>query len=473
MPLEGIVDLAKINPCRCGYALTFAMRNGYQQRMKSILPEQLQRWIVRYLPALMFLGCYLLTTVIGNVLYTADWAVNYLDEYSIPIRFLTFPETFSAGYWLLLGLPLFITPPTIWLVRKISMRHVEKRTAKIQDVSFQQFLVVAIIILGMSLYHFTDPQIWRLFFSSHNFSSAVEARFAILDRLGFFQITLLQSILPYLAFYACIRALREGQRHWRVAAIALVVAVALLSIILNMKWPVLLFFIGVVLCIFCDTRRRPYLKTILGGVFLVILYLGISALVLRVDVQASKPHDEQNQKYQQIPKEAANAVPLNKSTKSIVNLLFLPINRMAAGYPYYYHVFTTEGAACGGLIDQMRRDPPCRPSTYIYTKIFGNDGFEGRGTTPQAVHISAYALGGWPLAVLALAATSIILGLLCALPSNASATVKALFISGALTGYHFSQVPGEGAIFYPHGLAWAIVIATIFTILGQKKTHQG
>src|SRR5690606_15069337 len=91
-----------------------------------------------------------------------------------------------------------------------------------------------------------------------------------------------------------------------------------------------------------------------------------------------------------------------------------------------------------------------------------HDGFEGRGTAPAAVHISGYALGGWPIAIFALVCASIILGLLACLPQGASALIGAFGIMGAVAGYHFSQLPGEGPLFYDHGLVWTLIPLMIF-----------
>ena len=127
---------------------------------------------------------------------------------------------------------------------------------------------------------------------------------------------------------------------------------------------------------------------------------------------------------------------------------------MAVSYPYYYQVFTAEGPVCGGILAQAHRHPACRPSEMIYTRMFGSNEFEHRGTAPLAAHISGYALGGWPIAILALVAASVILGLFSAVPLDDGAMTGSLVILGAVTGYHLSQIPGEGVIFYEHGLFW-------------------
>jgi hypothetical protein len=80
------------------------------------------------------------------------------------------------------------------------------------------------------------------------------------------------------------------------------------------------------------------------------------------------------------------------------------------------------------------------------------------------VHISAYALGGWPVAIAALVAGSILLGLFASLPLDRTVSVSALGIVGALAGYHLSQVPGEGVILFDHGLLWTFLMIGAFLI---------
>jgi len=60
--------------------------------------------------------------------------------------------------------------------------------------------------------------------------------------------------------------------------------------------------------------------------------------------------------------------------------------------------------------------------------------------------------------MVALVAASVILGLFAALPLDGGGVSRTGVILGALTGYHLSQVPGEGAIFYEHGLIWPVLL---------------
>jgi hypothetical protein len=149
-----------------------------------------------------------------------------------------------------------------------------------------------------------------------------------------------------------------------------------------------------------------------------------------------------------------------------------PFSRMAISYAYYYDLFTREGPICGGPFSQILRDPPCVPTWLIYTKIFPQDKmFAGRGTSPAAVNITAYALGGWPVAIVETILAAIVLGIYSGLPLNGSSTLGTLFISGTIVGYHFSQIPGEGPIIYDYGVAWSFAVLLVLLVATYVRTN--
>jgi len=261
-----------------------------------------------------------------------------------------------------------------------------------------------------------------------------------------------------------------------------------------MKWPVLLFYVSIVLTIFVFAKRHAYLKSAAGVVFVFLAFLEISALVYRMAPQpASAPApipvstaQTTDTSKSALPPDSTNAI--GRMSDSVLTttsaastyapkIVLLAINRMAISYPYYYQVFTDEGSVCGGILAQARRQPACRPSQVIYERIFlinrtyGTDKFESRGTSPQAVQISGYALGGWPVAMLALVAGSVILGLFSAVPLDKGAGSSVVIILGAVTGYHLSQIPGEGVIFYEHGLLWTLLLVAAGALVQRVAVH--
>ncbi len=446
--------------------------------------DRFRNGIIAYLPSLAFLLTYFVTVVIGNLIYTTPSVRTVLSETGTSDRFLSFPETFSFGFWLLLFLPFLLTLPVVMITRRFMTIPIERLAAFVPEFSYVDFILVTAITLGVALYAYWKNDIYTLFFSGNDFVSSVMARFSILERLGFVNMTVVQALLPYLAYYAIIRAIKETRTTWRVTAIMLSIIEALLLAMLNMKWPVLLFIAGIVLCIFLHTRHHPFLKGFSGLIVLLLFYGLVSFFVFRVHLNTSEvpPKPVATQNVSSSPPSPATAIPTaGKPSVSLqspiqngprptlygvtVKLFYLAVNRMAAGFPYYYHTFTSQGAVCGGILEQLHRPPPCRPSNYIYSEFAPNDGMGNKGTVPEGVHIMAYALGGWPLAVIGTVMASFILGLFMTLPRNRNASIDTFYVIGALTGYHFSQASAEDALFYQHGLLWTSLLLLLLIVV--------
>jgi hypothetical protein len=340
------------------------------------------------------------------------------------------------------------------------------------------------LCFGLVIYRFWQTDVIRLFASGVDMASSIEARFAIRERLGFFTFVPLQALLPFLTLYALIRWMSSREPFWMACMVVDVLLLSVLLVMTNMKWPVLLFYISIVLTIFVYARHHAYLKTVAGAVLVFLAFLGVSSFVFRM--VPKERHAASNSigapvetplvsPVVQTPHVVGSLSQSPEGLKAMARsafafaptILWSALNRMAVSYPYYYQVFTAEGPVCGGVLEQAHRRPTCRPSELIYTRMFGENGLEQRGTAPLAVHISGYALGGWPVALLALLAGSVMLGLFRSLPLDSGATVGTLVILGALTGYHLSQIPGEGVIFYEHGLLWISLLLVGLALLSR------
>ncbi|WP_313387468.1 hypothetical protein [Achromobacter aegrifaciens] len=550
-------------------------------------PDVLHHWIIKNMAPIIFLAAFFLTIVMGNLLFATDFGHEQLARIPHYAVIYDFPTIFTPLYWLLLLLPFFIAPPIIILVRRTLESPIHRWCAKIPEIRPLDYTVFTVIALCHVGYSLSQANAFSLYGTGVDPVSSVEIRFQILSGLRFWTMAVLMSILPYLAVYALIRWIRRSGIFWVFATITVVSIVSVYMILLNMKWPFLVFAAALILTIFAYSKTYPYIKVSAGTVVLFATYLIISTHVFRLadpvpptvvaevdsstvgenspelapvnETSAQPESDPQPEPAVSTPVAAtqANAAPAvgshshktlppktnaisrdsakktaapqqeapiaqeqvaqtrqeikpdanasiqpeqsetsptetpvgpvqtstpepQSSTKSGTQLLneaidlpktalrrapeilFSGLTRMAILYPFYYQIFTEEGNVCGGILEQARRGPVCRPSTYIYTRVFGLDGFEGRGTAPTAVHISGYSLGGWPVALFAMVCASVILGLITCLPTGASAMVGALGIMGAVAGYHFSQVPGEGPLFYDHGLVWTLIPMAIY-----------
>ena len=419
----------------------------------SVQRDRLRLWVSTHLPTIAFLAAYFVTTVAGNLVFASPLAGYALRVTEYSPRFLEFPQTFTFGYWALLLCPFVIAPVVAAATRRLFGRWVAAGVRSLPEFGQTFYGVLVVLCFGYVIYRFWLADVARLFTSGANMASSIEARFTIRERIGFFTFMPLQALLPFLTVYALVRWLASRQVFWGMCAIIECLLLTVLLVMTNMKWPLLLFCISLVLTILVYGKQRTYLKTAIGAALVFLAFLAISTFVFRMSPSSSTP--------------VMGAV--RSASTYAPTIVFSALNRMAVSYPYYYQVFTAEGPVCGGILAQARRHPACRPSEMIYTRMFGSNEFEHRGTAPLAVHISGYALGGWPIALLALVAGSVILGLFSAVPIDGSAMTGALVILGAVTGYHLSQIPGEGVILYEHGLLW-IGLLLLANALARRAT---
>jgi hypothetical protein len=426
-------------------------------------------WVSRNLAPIIFLSAYFFTVVLGNIIYSFPFGKVELlrSEYTADI--LNFDTLFSLGYWVLLLVPFVLTPLVVVLVRKVLGGAVLKLSRFVIEFSKVEYLSILVACYGIVLYALLKADAFSLFLNGADAVASVVARFKIRSQVGFFPLMVMMSLLHFLSIYSLVRWMRERSWFWVGASVFNSIVMSVFLIMLNMKWPILIFYAGLVLTIFVYAKRHAYLKTALGGVLLIAVYFLISAFVFRLAATESIVSTAPTAPT--APTVEASAIPSvprtkivdvgTAATKNAPMLIFAAVNRMAIIYPYYYELFTREGAVCGGILAQAKIGPACRPSTFIYTRMF-NDSFNGRGTAPAAVHVSGYALGGWPVAIGFLICASLALGLFTCLPLHLNAVTGSLALTGAIAGYHYSQLPLEGPIIYDHGLLWVFLMLFVF-----------
>lgn len=420
-------------------------------------------WAASNLAPIIFLSAYFFTIVLGNVLYNSAYGHSFLSRFPYTARILEFETLFKPGFWALLLVPFVVTPIIVFFVKRTCSAQLYRIADIIPEIRKIDFILLNVICVGLVLFAMFRADAFVLFSSGRDAISSVEARFQIRSQMGFMPLIVLMSVLHFLSIYSFVRWMRGPDTYWRVVSICSAAFMTVFLVLLNMKWPVLIYYSGLVLAIFVYARKWVYPKTIAGAVLLIVFYLLISSFVFRLaPVEVSSVPTTTEMSIEELSGDVGGVA--GAAFENAPMLLFAVVNRMAIIYPYYYELFSTEGAVCGGVFAQMKFGQPCRPSTYVYTYIFGNDGFEGRGTSPAPVHVSGYALGGWWVALFALLAASVILGLFASLPLDLSATVGAFVITGAVAGYHFSQLPGEGPLLYDHGVVWSMLVVLAYSL---------
>jgi hypothetical protein len=451
--------------------------------------EVLREKINANLPLIVFLGFYFVATVLANFIYhTAlgeGWAQSSMIEAS---NFSKLPLMGTPGYWILLLMPFVMVPPLAIYSARVAKALV--RRVSFLSLEFRRFdyVVITGAAYAYCYYEFRRADLDAILERATNdVFGSVAARFEIVETLGFWPLMVIKSVLIFLAVYSLIRAMRSREWFWIGAFLINLVVLSEMLIWLNMKWPVLIYYVALMLCIFLFSLRHPYLNTAIAAIGLGVVYLVISVMVLR-SAEASiisrqiaarsetgssltYPPVEDAQPRARRPRNeslASPAVPpidtseyaaevARKSVSLAPLLVTNALNRMALPYPYYYQVFTAKGPVCGTLIDRiLRKTNPCHPSNLIYEVIYGKDRFGGKATAPAAVHITGYALGGWSGALIATVLASIVIGIFMGLWQLAriSTLAAAVFVMGGYSAYFFSQLPFEGPIVYDHGMLW-------------------
>jgi hypothetical protein len=357
-----------------------------------------------------------------------------------------------------------------------------------------------------------------------DFETAVSDRFQLLHALGFWPLVGIKAALVTLSIFSFIRAVATKDATWIGISTANLLAMSAILILLNMKWPLILFYSLHLMAILLFAER-PMIPSIAFATLTVAGYLLISLALLRAvpmisheatpaiqtatqqpslsagemaavptttpaarpplpfpapkeraastlsssSSPASAPSVQQGSlSVTPVPAIESQKAPLSETTK----LMFATIlNRMAQPFPYYYETFTRSPGECGSIVDRLERKPSrCHPSNLVYAEMFA-DRFAGVGTAPQAVHVTGYALGGWVGAIVELVAASVILGLYASISVLRGPLADTAAVIGAMTGYFFSQLPVEGPIVYDHGILWCGVLLAVLAIVGAASTR--
>ncbi len=431
--------------------------------------------IARNAPLLTLLVAYLLLTVLMNVVFLYDDSAA--DESVRPFSILDFPIQ-TVGYWVLLFLPFAVLPPIALFVRRLFQRSAKAAIVAVPEFRLLDYLFITgicYLVVSVAMYR---ADALELLLQGVDGASSVAARFDVLGRLHLLERAVLQSVLVFLTLYSLVRAIRSRSLLWLLIFAVNLVAMAALLVLLNMKWPIVVLFGGVVAAIaLVGERRRIYLPI---GVFgMVCVYMLVATVLLRLPQPGAPSQRPDHANTSMSPNSIVAKLQGTVETAIFASpkLAVTGLVRMAIPYPFYYRTFTDEGQVCGSLLDRvMRRPSPCLPSVLIYERMFKNDGFAGRGTAPAPFHVTGYALDSWFGAIVECVLTAIVIGAFMAVPVKQSSISSTIAVMGILSAYFFSQLPFEGAVVYDHGFVWWALLVAGYALLrrlvGKVQSRQ-
>jgi hypothetical protein len=154
-------------------ALALRPLDGALYRVRSVIGTDL--------PIFVFLGFYLLTLVIGNVLYLTPFGVANARRLLPDFDVEHFDYFGSPGYWLLLGLPLVVVPLAAIAAKQALRPAIGDRLARSSfEISFPIYLVFSILFHAYCLRTLQEQSVLQLNLASANAISAVEMRYLII-----------------------------------------------------------------------------------------------------------------------------------------------------------------------------------------------------------------------------------------------------------------------------------------------------
>lgn len=465
--------------------------------------EQARELAVRNLPLVVFGVFYFLTSVLVNILYAVGIGRDWPREFILDFSWSDFSSPFGLAFWILVLCP-FAALPVIALPATRMLRPLARWASPfIAEFPKLPYAILCSLLYAYVAYTFAHVGAAEMFVAGKGAVDAVVKRFALQAAIGFHTRVIILSLLYFLAIYASVKAIRRPDRFWKVAAILEIAAMLVCLVLLNMKWPVILFILTLGFAVFVTVRRFVVLKTSAVMLCGIATYFVISVVILHAVPpppvanvsqpvqQAQKVRAAFHAENVTTPAANADATPqvrqhvarsyVERVAIALANkaddLTVVALSRMGMAIPYYYDIFTAKGPFCGSFFDWALHtsDLNCRPSLYIYNEMF-HDRFKGKGTAPAAFQIYEYAREGWPGVFVSLLIAGLLFGAFMSLrgPAKESDMIAAIFIMGAPVAYTLSQLPIEGAIIYDNGIVWwgALVILNALLVLAARKPRR-
>jgi hypothetical protein len=413
-----------------------------------------------WLPSLVFLFFYTVTTVIGSLWFITRSGQSDLFRMLTGMSKQVAADIGSPTYLSVLLLPIVITPAFafigIRLVQKVSrsvgplrrLTHPEVKTLPLMALSAA---AVAYCIYCLAINHALVPDVHG------SYQENILRRAELFDRLGslFFLIT--YGFLPILTVIFLARLMKEKKLVDLISFLVMYVAFQIIIFDTLAKSHLLVVSIMLICAVLIARASIWYIPAI--AVTSIACFLTANA-VLNGFVQESPTVATS------ISQPETNAEMASKPAPATFNPIKNIIYRMSSSVPFYIHIFGEPEQRCGieaHTVRAMLHLPTSKCTLPI--KVFAAMSPEitwVTGYAPAAANVSAYGERGLAWSIVVMAISGLVLGILGAITKMGSGPLYiALGVSSCTFGYYLSQLPLIATFTYGHGL----IFLTLPTIL--------
>jgi hypothetical protein len=234
------------------------------------------------MPVYFFCAVYFLTVVLGNLIYLTPRGLELARTVGAHNDAAALRYVAAPAYWLLLILPFLVVPAAATVGRRAAAGVLSTKlsAAALGELGIPTYVICSALIHAYCIYIVSSQGILALNATPADAASSVELRYMILAKVGFGYRVLANSILPFLVVYAALAAARTRRVEWWALYCGNALLNSLYLILLNMKWPVLVFWLVNLIALFYVANRRLFVKLTAVSAIYVVCYLGVSAFVL-------------------------------------------------------------------------------------------------------------------------------------------------------------------------------------------------
>ena len=209
------------------------------------------------------------TTVLGNIFYQT--AIGHLFTSSL------MGASFSRsifGFEFNLFFTFHSNSRSIMLSSRSMLLKLAKSTVPyIPEFTKSFYLIINVTLYAYIIYELIHTDSYLLLFFGNDPIISVKARFLLLERLGLPPQIVLMFLLQFLGVYALISALRNGNEFWYLFVTWHSIILTMCLVMLNMKWPVVVWVFTLGLTVIVTSRTLKQLFVTVG--LILFLFRGI------------------------------------------------------------------------------------------------------------------------------------------------------------------------------------------------------